>query len=616
MAKKCEYYLNPEDPDTWPGNKEATPYIPKKHRDPVEGDLCWKCPHKPVQGENLCPFHLGAEEVSKRDMKVGQQLYEHIKDACTHSGDKREKRLQFYGTQLDSGALNWLSIDDLSLNSDDRIQLGCSKIYGELLLDDPGCSVNFSGSKFEGGINIKQSEFSDAIFFKESKFKGKFEIGNVVFDVISFDNSIFNCSVDMNDVNIESIASFSKCEFRDSVSINNCSFGECNFEFSRFDQLANFRSNTFNGLTQFYNVSFFDECIFNNSTFKDEADFREADFRRPVQFRLLYDNNNSEIIEEDDTVKLSYDEHEDDPCLFSKPVDFEYAHFEQIAHFESVYQKNGGMTKTPVKNATIFGDEVIFDHAQMEQGGNFAYLHPEGETSFEKANIRNSDFREAYLCKANFEQAGLQQVCFFGTNLQTAKLYGAILTDAQISPSTVFGNHYDTDKFKQRVWTQQAIEKLGMENGIADTAKSAYKERKDARKDKYREDCCRSEYYKALASKYFWGYGESIARIITASSFTVFVFGVLYTGLGGVSGSTDNSFTLTYLGPWIYDLPDALNIFLANQYFSLVTFTSLGYGDLLPAGALVKAFAATEAAIGALFMAAIAFVLGRRATRY
>lgn len=51
--------------------------------------------------------------------------------------------------------------------------------------------------------------------------------------------------------------------------------------------------------------------------------------------------------------------------------------------------------------------------------------------------------------------------------------------------------------------------------------------------------------------------------------------------------------------------------FLNALYYSLVTFTTLGYGDMHPTGWL-KALSAIEALTGAVFMALIVAVIARK----
>lgn len=72
-----------------------------------------------------------------------------------------------------------------------------------------------------------------------------------------------------------------------------------------------------------------------------------------------------------------------------------------------------------------------------------------------------------------------------------------------------------------------------------------------------------------------------------------------------------------------FDMPQLVSIpvpnwaatILMNLYFSVVTFTTLGYGDIQPSNAATRALAGVESLLGAALIALLVFVLGRRATR-
>jgi len=59
-------------------------------------------------------------------------------------------------------------------------------------------------------------------------------------------------------------------------------------------------------------------------------------------------------------------------------------------------------------------------------------------------------------------------------------------------------------------------------------------------------------------------------------------------------------------------IPNQISILLANLYFSAVTFTTLGYGDIQPASPLAQVLASVESFLGALLIALLVFVLGRQ----
>ena len=91
------------------------------------------------------------------------------------------------------------------------------------------------------------------------------------------------------------------------------------------------------------------------------------------------------------------------------------------------------------------------------------------------------------------------------------------------------------------------------------------------------------------------------------------------------SGSTETADGLSLLVAhffWVIDgiecpfeVPEAVEILLANFYFSAVTFSTLGYGDVEPAGGTVQFLASVQSITGAALMALLVAVLARRITR-
>ena len=106
------------------------------------------------------------------------------------------------------------------------------------------------------------------------------------------------------------------------------------------------------------------------------------------------------------------------------------------------------------------------------------------------------------------------------------------------------------------------------------------------------------------------GYLERPWRLAGTALLAVLGFAVFHAFLG-LSGTKAVDLDLARKLPGWAELRDIGNAL----YFSAVTFTSLGYGDLRPVCALGKAFAASEAAVGAFAMALFLVTFTRKFQR-
>lgn len=84
----------------------------------------------------------------------------------------------------------------------------------------------------------------------------------------------------------------------------------------------------------------------------------------------------------------------------------------------------------------------------------------------------------------------------------------------------------------------------------------------------------------SLVMNWTWGYGEKPLRLALAMAANIFVFGTLQYGLNAIPGK----------GWW------------EHVYFSGITFLTIGYGDLVPLGALARLVSVLEGAAGILII--------------
>lgn len=107
------------------------------------------------------------------------------------------------------------------------------------------------------------------------------------------------------------------------------------------------------------------------------------------------------------------------------------------------------------------------------------------------------------------------------------------------------------------------------------------------------------------------GYGERIWRIVYASVLVVVVWGLLYaTVTGGFRDVEANE--VAALETFGQSVGSGVTDITLSLYFSLLTFTSLGTWRVEPVGPTARLLASVEAFLGALLLALVVFVLGRR----
>ena len=263
------------------------------------------------------------------------------------------------------------------------------------------------------------------------------------------------------------------------------------------------------------------------------------------------------------------------------------------------------------------------------QNANLSYA------DFEKSDLSDANFTDANARGAVFEAANLTRTNFFGADLTGSDTYGAVLSDIQINRKTQFGKHYtyalDSDDpvdvdgssptaWDKARWTYRQAERLARDNALPERAREYYVTRKNVRRREYRRLgglANRYRWAKAVVSWAVMEYGENPRRVVGFSLAIILGFGVAFPFFGGMtSGETQSAV------PYAFDpittgsipLPEWLVVLLANLYFSGVTFTTLGYGDIQPATPAVEVMATVESFLGALLMALLVFVLGRRTT--
>ncbi|MFC7079106.1 pentapeptide repeat-containing protein [Halorussus caseinilyticus] len=241
------------------------------------------------------------------------------------------------------------------------------------------------------------------------------------------------------------------------------------------------------------------------------------------------------------------------------------------------------------------------------------------------ADLEDANLRKAKLGGANLEDASLVRTDLRETTLEDARLYQTYFSDVRIDSDTEFGDScvyedldelddWDATPTEAAVWTYRRLQDLHEKYALTERARHYHVKKKESQKRHNREEGNYLQYAIHAVNGVASEHGESPWRVVGVSTVVIAIWSVLYLLLGKIRVPTDTSGT-DAIGLGLFpslSLPSPVAEIATSVYFSVVTFTTLGYGDLQPATGFAQALATVESFLGALLMAYLVFVLGRR----
>lgn len=245
--------------------------------------------------------------------------------------------------------------------------------------------------------------------------------------------------------------------------------------------------------------------------------------------------------------------------------------------------------------------------------------------------------RDADLYRANLSNAHLFALDLRGSSLMKADLRQANLHCADLRDCNLLGIRLDGARLDNVIWDRQLLqERQGREqlrSGNAGAARQLFQEAEETYRNLrlhlekaglfeqagqffHREMVMRRLQMPPRSARrlmswmvdLFSGYGEKPLNVVLFSMGLIGFCALLYFLVGVRHG--DLSLGLALERGLLANLKDLLNCF----YFSVVTFTTLGYGDISPHG-LARPIAAFEAFVGSFTMALFVVVFVKKMTR-
>jgi Ion channel/Pentapeptide repeats (8 copies) len=233
------------------------------------------------------------------------------------------------------------------------------------------------------------------------------------------------------------------------------------------------------------------------------------------------------------------------------------------------------------------------------------------------AHLFNIDLSGSSLMKADLSHANLHRA-----NLEYCNLLGVILSGARLENihwGEKLYQEYCAEDARKKGDTSTMIDNIEQAEEIyrslrLETEKQGLFEvsgnffRKEMIMRRLQLPLFSLKRFMSVIVDWFCGYGEKPINVVSFSLVFIFLSAMIYFCIGINQGS--ESLRLSFQANFLTNLYN----FFSCLYFSVVTFTTLGYGELTPMG-LTRAMAAMEAFVGSFTMALFVVVFVKKMTR-
>ena len=413
----------------------------------------------------------------------------------------------------------------------------------------------------ESKVSIKDSIFENDVNFSNTLIKKSLNFqGTSFLGLADYIGADFSSDVDFESASFSYIAYFRYANFSGDADFSRANFNGrfYDFQFARFNKGVNFIDASFGGFfdtdIHFNDAVFYDITNFYNATFYGDIYFKRTEFFGQTSFGSVNFNGHAYFWE----------------TSFSGITYFWLANFYDVPEFRDVrfndetFFKYTNFTDGVDFERTVFSDDVDFSHANF---GSYASFE---NTKFNKVIFYNTNFTNISFNNADFEKIRVHW-----SDLKNSLIFnGAIYIQ-------LIKNFREMEQFKD-----------------ADDATYQYRRLSQANKEWS---------FSKLGDVFMWlscGYGVKPWRTAAWAVAIVLIFTPFYFWRGGIKRLKEKN------------EDEKQDVSLCDAfYFSMTTFTTLGYGDLYPADRYRMVAVMIEGLVGwlilALFLVTLANVMIR-----
>ena len=489
----------------------------------------------------------------------------------------------------------------------------------------PPDTTDFKNVTFKGYTDFKDAEFGGYADFSNTKFKG----------TADFRNAKFKGEATFFSAVISGYAIFIDVIFSKEVNFTNVTFNE------KFEGHAYFFNAEFEGKAYFNDVTFERNAYFNDVTFEGKTYFRRATFKGDANF------DNAELIGKILFIPIK-----------SETIIFKKTYFSDNVRIKADLSKcsfaNSNIERVDMTDSSWIRDDMFRwedipgnDNVRLieflKQNFGVDWVKTENIKKIDNGmTIKVSTQKNNFTLKLNNEQTEVNvtiddgRTNKFGVKIENSKLnicykpkpknfYSVLiewLKKTVLKPETpmkIWEERHGNLKsnWKELEGIYRRLEQSYQKFGDNSTAGIFY----------YRKKECIRKQSRGLKA-FIWnnsiwilcGYGEKPHRLILASGLIIFSASVLffYHGIELIGSEVLDvtprviDYNLSRNFQWaIINFDKVIIDWLVCLYTSVITFTTLGYGDVHPIGSS-RIVASVEAGFGIIITALFIFVFTRK----
>ena len=243
--------------------------------------------------------------------------------------------------------------------------------------------ADFRRTTFVGGTDFSLATFKEWARFDGATFKGADFVGVTFKGVAVFSETTFVGGTDFSLATFKGVADFYGVTFKKGADFSEATFKEkADFIRVTFEGVANFKRATFKGKADFLEAKFKGNADFLVATFEGNANFRQATFVGPADFRRT---------------------------TFVGGTDFSLATFKEWARFDGATFKGADFVGVTFKGVAVFSETTFVG------GTDFSLATFKGVADFYGVTFKKgADFSEAtFKEKADFIRVTFEGVANF-----------------------------------------------------------------------------------------------------------------------------------------------------------------------------------------------------------